>query len=144
MSLRFPNEVLADVRLSWLDPVKARRYTVVGSKKMLMYDDIATDKVVIFDKRVEIPPYSDTEQEFHASYFHGDGIPYPINWEEPLKRECQHFINCVQNNSEPLSSARAGLDVVRVIQAADASLHIGCTWVEVSWTSLIGSGLHQM
>ncbi len=132
VSLRFPNEVLADVRVSWLDPVKVRKYTVVGSRKMLLYDDIAAqDKVVIFDTRVEIPPYSDTESQFHASYFHGDGVPYPISWTEPLQNECAEFISAIEQGSRPRSEARVGLEVVRILEAADKSMHNGGSWEEL-------------
>ncbi len=129
VSLRFPNQVLADVRVSWLDPVKVRRYTVVGGKKMLLYDDIAPqDKVVIFDKRVEIPPYSDTEPEFRASYYDGDGVPVPIEWTEPLQKECSQFLATIRDHELSRSDAKAGLEVVRILEAADRSLHNGGSW----------------
>ena len=129
VSLRFPNEVLADVRVSWLDPVKVRRYTIVGSKKMLLYNDIAAqDKVVIFDKRVEIPPYSDTEPEFHASYYDGDGVPVPIAWTEPLQKECSQFLEAIQDHGVSRSDASVGLEVMRILEAADKSLHNGGSW----------------
>jgi len=80
LSLNFPNGVLADIRVSWLDPCKIRRYTVVGSQKMLVYDDIEPDnKILIYDKGVELPPYSDTEAEFHLSYRNGEAVPYPLS-----------------------------------------------------------------
>lgn len=66
-TLFFAGGIIANLRFSWLHPVKQRRLTVVGSKKMLVYDDIAEEKVVLYDKGVEIPPYSVTEAEFHAS-----------------------------------------------------------------------------
>ena len=134
VSARFPKGVLADVRVSWLDPVKVRMYTVVGSKKMLVYDDIATvEKVTIYDKRVEFPPYSDTEQEFRASYFHGEGAPHTVVWSEPLRRQCSHFVHCIEERRTPLSSAEAGLQVVQVLEAADRSLHNGGSWEDIEW-----------
>jgi predicted dehydrogenase len=123
LSLFFPNGVMADVRVSWLDPCKIRRYTIVGSEKMLVYDDTASDdKIVLYDKGVDIPPYSDTEEEFHLSYRQGDGVTYPIQWEEPLRKECQHLVDCIQQHKEPRSSGRVGLEVVRVLEAAQKSL----------------------
>jgi predicted dehydrogenase len=123
LTLYFPNGVLADVRVSWLDPVKIRRYTVVGSEKMLVYDDIDPEnKILIYDKGVEVPPYSDTEEEFHLSYRYGDVVPYPVNWVEPLRAECQHFVDCIQDGTEPRSSGRIGLKVVKVLEAAQRSL----------------------
>lgn len=123
LSLFFPNGVLADIRVSWLDPCKQRRYTVVGSSKMLVYDDLdPVNMILIYDKGVEMPPYSDTEQEFRLSYRTGDGIPYPLTWAEPLKVECQHFLDCIRENREPRSNGTAGLEVIRVLESAQASL----------------------
>lgn len=140
VSARFPGGVLADIRVSWLDPVKYRLYTVVGSKKMLVYDDIApVDKVVIFDKRVEFPPYSDTEEEFHASYFSGEGVPHPVLWSEPLRRQCEHFVRCIETGEVPRSDARVGLKVVQVLEAADRSLHNGGNWEDINWKIATGS-----
>jgi predicted dehydrogenase len=102
LTLYFPNGVLADVRVSWLDPCKIRRYTVVGSEKMLVYDDIEPEnKILIYDKGVDAPPYSDTEEEFHLSYRYGEVAPYPVKWMEPLRMECQHFVDCIQEGKEP-------------------------------------------
>lgn len=123
LSLFFPNGIMGDVRVSWLDPCKIRRYTVVGSKKMLVYDDVEPrDKIVIYDKGVEAPPYSLTEEEFHLSYRTGEGVPYPLEWVEPLKVQCQHFLDCIRDGTEPRSSGRIGLQVVRVLEAAQRSL----------------------
>ena len=133
MTLQFPDGVLADVRVSWLDPCKIRRYTVVGSEKMLVYDDIAADKVLIYDSGIEVPPYSVTEEEFHLSYRSGDGVPYPIHWEEPLRAECRQLIECIEQGREPRSGARAGLNVVKVLERADYSLHNGGLWETLSW-----------
>ncbi|HEX2922961.1 MAG TPA: Gfo/Idh/MocA family oxidoreductase [Chloroflexota bacterium] len=145
VSARFPGNILADVRVSWLDPVKYRLYTVVGSRKMLVYDDIAAvDKVVVYDKRVEFPPYSDTEQQFHASYFSGEGVPHPVVWSEPLRRQCEHFVQCIEQKRVPRSSAEVGLKVVQVLEAADRSLHNGNSWEDIEWGLGTGSGSRQM
>lgn len=123
LSFFFPNGVMADIRVSWLDPCKIRRYTIVGSEKMLVYDDVEPEnKIVIYDKGVDIPPYSDTEQEFHLSYRTGEAVPYPIAWVEPLKVECQHFLECISRGAEPCSNGRMGLEVVRVLETAQHSL----------------------
>jgi predicted dehydrogenase len=132
LSLYFPNRVMADLRLSWLDPCKIRRYTVVGSKRMLVYDDVEPDnKIVIYDKGVELPPYSDTEEEFHLSYRTGEGVPYPLNWAEPLKVECKHFIDCIRQGVEPRSTGKDGLEVIKVLESAQRSLLNGGTREEV-------------
>jgi predicted dehydrogenase len=120
--LFFEDGVMANLRLSWLDPVKQRRLTVVGREKMLVYDDIAEDKVVIFDKGVEVPAYSVTEEEFHASYRHGEEKVYPLKWVEPLRVECQHFLDCIISGQKPISSGGDGAKVLKVLETAQRSL----------------------
>jgi predicted dehydrogenase len=120
--LFFEDGVMANLRLSWLDPVKQRRLTVVGRNKMLVYDDIAEDKVVIFDKGVEVPAYSVTEEEFRASYRHGDETVYPLEWVEPLRVECEHFLDCIRAGKKPISSGEQGAKVLRVLETAQRSL----------------------
>jgi predicted dehydrogenase len=127
LTLRFPNRVMADVRVSWLDPCKIRRYTVVGSEKMLVYDDIAEDKILLYDKGVDMPPYSDTVEEFHLSYRTGEGEPYSFEWSEPLRGECAHFLECIREGKEPRSSGKVGLQVVKTLEAAQHSLLNGGT-----------------
>jgi predicted dehydrogenase len=123
LTFYYPNKVLADIRVSWLDPCKIRRYTVVGSKKMLVYDDVEPeDKILIYDKGVDVPPYSDTEEEFHLSYRYGDIDPYPFKWVEPLRAECRHFADCIADGSRPRSCSGTGLKVVTVLEAAQRSL----------------------
>jgi len=122
LNLVFDGGVFANLHLSWLDPVKQRRLTIVGSYKMLVYDDIAKDKVVIYDKGVEVPPHSITEDEFHASYRHGDEKIYPLKWVEPLRAECTHFLECIRSNKMPRSSGVEGLKVLTVLETAQRSL----------------------
>lgn len=134
LTIYFPTGILADVRVSWLDPCKIRSYTVVGSKKMLVYDDVQTEnKIMIYDKGVDVPPYSDTEEEFRLSYRYGEVQPYPIQWVEPLRIECEHFVHCVQTGEEPRSSGRSGLKVVRVLEAAQRSLLNGGEREAIDW-----------
>ena len=125
LNITYENGVLANLRVSWLDPVKQRRLTVVGSKKMLVYDDIADDKVIIFDKGVEFPPRSVTEEEFKASYRQGPETIYPIQWVEPLKAECLHFVDCIRSGQTPCSCGEDGLMVVRILETAQISLDNG-------------------
>jgi predicted dehydrogenase len=122
MTVIFDTGALANLRLSWLDPVKQRRITVVGSQKMLVYDDIVDDKVVVYDKGVEIQPYSVTEDEFHASYRHGEEKVAPIEWAEPLRVECSHFLDCIRTGSTPRSSGDVGLRILKVLETAQRSL----------------------
>jgi predicted dehydrogenase len=97
--------------------------TIVGSKRMVVYDDVAQqEKIKIFDARVERPPHYDTFGEFHYAYHYGDiNIPY-IQQEEPLKAECQHFLECIRQGATPLTSGRWGLEVVRILEASSESL----------------------
>ena len=127
LTLYFPNGVLANVRVSWLDPVKQRRITVVGSKKMLVYDDIADQKVTLYDKGVEVPPYSDTPDEFHMSYRSGPETAVPVPWQEPLRVECQAFVDWIRTGRPACSDAWTGVRVVRILEAAQKSLLNGGT-----------------
>ncbi len=122
LTFYFPSHILANVRVSWLDPVKQRRITVVGSKKMLVYDDIADDKVRLFDIGVEVPPYSDTPEQFHASYRHGVETSVPVAWEEPLRLECQAFMDWIATGQRAASDAWMGTKVVRILETAQKSL----------------------
>lgn len=133
MNLRFEGDIMANLRLSWLSPVKRRRLTVVGSKKMLVYDDIATDKVVVYDKGVDVPPYSITEEEFHASYRHGEESVYPLEWVEPLLVECQHFVECIRSGVAPRSNGEDGLNVIKVLETAQRSLVNGGVELKIEY-----------
>lgn len=133
LNLSFKNGVMANLRLSWLDPVKQRNLTVVGSNKMLVYDDVAEqDKVVVYDKGVELPAYSITEEEFRASYHHGETYAPNLEWEEPLRAQCAHFLDCIQQGSVPRSDGLSGLRVVQILETAQRSLENGGVelWVE--------------
>ena len=124
-TLNFKNGVIAFIHNSWLDPNKIRRTTIVGSRRMLVYDDIEPqEKIKIFDKGVEIPPYYDTYAEFHFSYRYGDIHSPRIDDYEPLKKECEHFLTCIQKGMCPLSDGYSGLRVVSILEAADKSLKL--------------------
>ena len=123
LTLRFPNNVIAFVHVSWLDPNKIRRTTIVGSRKMLVYDDTALqEKVRVYDKGVTKQPYYDTYGDFQLSYRYGDVNIPRIEDSEPLKVECDHFIDCIKRGVLPNSDGYSGLQVVKVLEAADRSL----------------------
>ena len=123
MSLFFPHKRFATIQSSWLEPRKIREMTIVGSRRMIVYDDLQThEKIRIYDVRVERPPHYDTFAEFHYSYHYGDSYIPHIQQEEPLKLACQHFIDCIETNSQPLTGGREGLEMVRILEAASASL----------------------
>jgi predicted dehydrogenase len=123
MYLNFRKNRCAFVQNSWLDPKKVRTMTVVGSRRMIVYDDTEPlEKLKIYDARVEVPPHYDTFGEFTYSYHYGDAyVPY-IKQDEPLKLECQHFLECIRNECMPITSGRHGLEVVRILEAAGTSL----------------------
>jgi predicted dehydrogenase len=133
MNLFFEGGVMANLRFSWLHPVKQRRLTIVGSSKMLVYDDIASDKVVIYDKGVEIPPYSITEDEFHASYRHGERTVHPLEWVEPLQAECNHFVESIRTKTTPRSDGEDGLMVIKVLETAQRSLLNGGVELQIEY-----------
>lgn len=123
LSLSFRNNRFATVQSSWLEPRKVREMTIVGSRRMIVYDDLQSQQAIrVYDVRVERPPHYDTFAEFQYAYHYGDSyIPY-IRQEEPLKAECQHFIDCVRNGNTPLTDGRAGLELVRILEASSISL----------------------
>jgi predicted dehydrogenase len=126
MTLNFENGTFAIVQSSWLDPNKVREFTFVGSRKMLVYDDVEpTEKIKIYDKRVETPPHYDTFAEFHYSYHYGDMHAPHLQHVEPLKLECGHFIECIENGSQPATAGIDGLEVVQILEAASSSLQKG-------------------
>ena len=127
LHLKYPGSIMAHVHVSWLNPNKIREITVVGSKKMLVYDDISSlEKIRIYDKGVTVLPHYDTFGEFQLSYRFGDIFIPKLDDSEPLKVACQHFVDCTKTGMEPRSSGQHGLEVVRVIEAANNSLaHAG-------------------
>ena len=123
MNLQFTKDRSAIVQSSWLDPRKIREMTIVGTKRMIVYDDIATqEKIKIFDVRVERPPHYDTFAEFHYAYHYGDMYCPHIKQDEPLKTECQHFVDSIRNGTTPLTSGEKGLEVVRILEASSKSV----------------------
>ncbi|MFO1475546.1 MAG: Gfo/Idh/MocA family oxidoreductase [Verrucomicrobiota bacterium] len=126
MCLNFRNNRSAIIQSSWLDPRKTREMTFVGSKRMIAYDDVTPiEKIKIYDARVERPPHYDTFGEFQYSYHYGDMyVPY-IKQEEPLKSECQHFLDCIKEGISPLTDGRRGLELVRILEASSLSLKQG-------------------
>jgi len=126
MTIDFNNGGFATVQSSWLDPNKIRETTFVGSKRMIVYNDIEQfEKIKIYDKRVDPPPHYDTFAEFQYSYHYGDMYSPYIDQVEPLKVECQHFLDCIKSGSKPDSSGIEGLKVVQVLEAASKSLGNG-------------------
>jgi predicted dehydrogenase len=125
MNLHFSNEKSAVIQSSWLDPKKVREMTIVGSERMIVYDDVsAQEKIKIYDVRVKRPPHYDSFAEFHYAYHYGDIYSPFIKQDEPLKTECQHFVDCIQNGRTPITSGTKGLEVVRILEASSASIKL--------------------
>jgi predicted dehydrogenase len=123
MSLHFTKDRSALIHSSWLDPRKIRDMTIVGSKRMIVYDDVAPqEKIKIYDVRVDRPPHYDTFAEFQYAYHYGDMYSPYIKQDEPLKTECQHFLSCIRDKVTPLTSGTKGLEVVQILEASSESL----------------------
>jgi len=127
VTLQYANGVGAHLHLGWLDPRKVRLMTLVGSKKMLVYDDVSLDaKIQIYDKGIaDLHDFLDAPESFAEFQFQlrvGDLVIPTIPFSEPLQSECQHFIDCIQNERRPLTDGLNGLRVVRVLEAAERSL----------------------
>jgi predicted dehydrogenase len=121
LSLRFSDGKMANIHLSWLDPHKLRRVTIVGSKKMVVFDDMETsEKLKIYDKGVKNLSY-DTYGEYLSLRFGDITIPN-IKVTEPLRNEADHFIQCIESRKEPKTGGRDGLQVVKILIAAQESL----------------------
>jgi predicted dehydrogenase len=134
VNLIFPNNIPAIIHVSWLDPCKVRRVTVVGSKKMLVFNDVEVqEKIKIYDKGVTKPDYTNGFNQFQCSYRYGDIIIPNVRVTEPLRQECEHFVNCVINHTEPLSGGREGLQVVKILEAAELSMHDGSSHEAIQW-----------
>ena len=132
MTINFSNNGFATINSSWLDPNKIREMTFVGSKRMLAYNDLEpNEKVKIYDKRVEKPPHYETFGEFQHSYHYGDMYAPYIKQDEPLKIECQHFLDCIKTGDLPLTGAKESLRVVQILEAASESLKNGGNNVEI-------------
>ena len=123
MTLNYANGVIAFIHSSWLDPNKVRKTAIVGSKKMLLYNDLETqEKIKIYDKGVDAPPYYDTYADFQFSYRYGDIYSPRLEDYEPLKEQSKHFLECIENGSKPRSCGYSGLRVVSILEAASQSL----------------------
>jgi predicted dehydrogenase len=121
VNLGFPSGTIAHVELSWLAPSKLRRTTIVGSEKMIVYDDTSIEPVRIFDSGVQHRP-PETFGEFHLSYRTGDIVSPRLDVVEPLWHEMLDFCRSVRGQGQPRSSGAFGVEIVRVVEAAERSL----------------------
>jgi predicted dehydrogenase len=113
---------MAHVHVSWLDPGKVRRMTVVGSQKMAVYDDTEPEKLLVYDRAV-VPLAGGGEGEGPALlYRFGDATSIPLPAAEPLRRQCAYFLECVRSGARPRQHAREGMAIVHILEQADRSM----------------------
>ena len=113
------------VHVSWLDPKKVRKVVVVGSERMAVYNDLAEERLRIYDRGVEFEDASSATHERPLSYRYGDILSPHIQFQEPLLLEDRHFVECIRTGARPQCDGLSGLQVVSVLEAADRSLHAG-------------------
>ena len=125
LNIHFPGGTIAHVHVSWLDPHKVRRATVVGSRKMMEFDDMEPrEKIRVYDKGVEVSRDYGSYGEF-LSLRDGNIFIPDVRMSEPLRCECEHFIDCIEHDRTPRSDGRNGLIVTQVLDAAQKSLKAG-------------------
>lgn len=132
----FPGGIVAHLHASWLNPRKVRQITVVGSKKMVLWDDLdLRHPIRIYDKRVSLPPLSEITGsflEYKTLVVDGGVSTPPVTSNEPLLSECRHFLECVRDLREPRSGGASGLRVVLALEAAERSMRSGSTVTPVA------------
>jgi predicted dehydrogenase len=122
LTLQFKGKRMAHIHVSWLDPHKIRKMTVVGSKKMAVFDDTeGTEKLRIYDKGATTNPDYNSFAEYVTLRFGDITIPH-MKVSEPLQLECSHFIDCIRERRKPISDGADGLRVIRVLEAAQRSM----------------------
>jgi predicted dehydrogenase len=130
-TLKWASGVTGHIHVSWLDPGKIRKMTLVGSRKMVVYDDVSDDKIKIYDKGVDRVPKigerMDYDQSGDYQLIHrtGDILLPKISFQEPLKTESAHFLECLRNGQEPLTGPQHARDVVAVLEATQTALTSG-------------------
>lgn len=122
MNIVYPNKVMANIHVSWLDPLKIRLMVVTGSKKMVVYDDVADNKIAIYDKGID-PKEAKSGQDGKPrprvfDHRSGDVVLPKINFQEPLKVELDHFIDCIENGVECLTGVEHAKTVVEILATA--------------------------
>ena len=137
LTLDFPGNIGSNIHISWLDPRKVRRITVVGSEKMVVYDDVNSDgRIMVYDKGVS-KKFIANDQDNHSSLSlgefenfgefqlllrAGDVLIPKLDFSEPLKNEFEHFVQCVQTGQSPITDGYSAFKVVRILEAAQSSL----------------------
>ena len=123
MNILYPDKVMANIHVSWLDPLKIRRMTVVGSEKMVVYDDIAENKIAIYDKGIDPMAVLGEKMDFDnhtiINFIHrsGDVVLPKIEWKEPLKVEIEHFLDCIQNEINCITGVDHAMGVIKILSS---------------------------
>lgn len=126
--IKFNNDIFVNMILSWLDPIKTREVTIVGEKKMILFDDVEPlEKIKIFDKNINIIKNTHDVgfKQFQIAVHSGNISTPNITQKEPLKEEIQHFIDSIKFNKVPLTSGEEGVQVTSILQALSLSLQKG-------------------
>jgi predicted dehydrogenase len=124
LSLEYPGKVIANIHVSWLDPQKVRKMIIVGSRKMVVYDDIAENKIVIYDKGIDRRAILGENMDFDSprgaqfNYRSGDILIPNVKFTEPLGVEAEHFADCIRNSCEPLTGINHARTVVSILERA--------------------------
>lgn len=131
--LHYPGGKVAHIHVSWLDPGKVRKVTVVGAKKMALFDDMQSDgPLMLFDKKAVREPIEDIRGGYRLRLHSGDVLIPSISRREPLRVECEHFIECVRTRQRPLTGGWHGVEVVRVMEAVSRSMSNSGELVQVA------------
>jgi predicted dehydrogenase len=124
LNLTYPSKVIANIHVSWLDPQKVRRMTVVGSRKMVVYDDVADDKIAIYDKGIDRKAVLGQNMDFDHptrtdfNYRSGDILLPHVDFREPLRVQAEHFVACIREGREPATGVRHARAVVSILERA--------------------------
>lgn len=134
VTMRYPAGTLVHLHVSWLDPCKIRRITIVGDRKMAVYDDLdSAEPIRIYDKGVEKLPYTDSYGEFRMFYRVGDMVAPRVEAPEPLRTACKKFLECIRTGEPPPSDGRAGHELVCALEAAQRSADRGGETVNIAY-----------
>ncbi len=126
LSLEYPQEILATIRVSWLEPEKIQKLTIVGDRKMLVYDPVDAEAIIIYDRRVKADTFDHTSINSQLSYHYGNTKYYFMDRNKALLLELEHFVKCIQGVERPRTGGLVGLEIIEILESAQLSLtHYG-------------------
>ena len=124
LSMVYPGKIMANIHVSWLDPQKVRKMIIVGSRKMVVYDDVAEDKIAIYDKGIDKKAVLgenmdfDNPQPVQFNYRSGDILLPQVKFSEPLRAEAEHYVDCIRNSRTPQTGIKHARTVVSILERA--------------------------